>query len=107
LDLSGAAEADLTLAVEQLDIDAKGASRLELEGTASVANITIAGAGKMDAEDLIINNLHINCAGASYADVNVTDELWAQAAGASKISYNGAPIVKQKMAVGGSFIGKD
>lgn len=107
LDLSGAAEADLTLAVEQLDIDAKGASRLELEGTANVANITIAGAGKMDAEDLIINNLHINCAGASYAEVNVTDELWAQAAGVSKISYNGAPIVKQKMAVGGSFIGKD
>jgi hypothetical protein len=67
----------------------------------------IAGAGKVDAEELIVRDLHINCAGASQAEVNVTGELWAQAAGASKITYIGKPIVKQKMAVGGSFIVAD
>ena len=51
--------------------------------------------------------MHINCAGASKAEVNVTNELWAQAAGASQISYHGTPSIKQKIAVGGSIIRKD
>ena len=51
--------------------------------------------------------MHINCAGASVAEVHVQRELWAQAAGASKITYKGSPAIKQNMAVGGSIIRKD
>lgn len=51
--------------------------------------------------------MHINCAGASEAEINVQDELWAQASGASKISYRGTPrVIKQKMELGGSKIVK-
>lgn len=107
LDLNGAAEADIRLAVNSLQIEAKGASKLELEGSAENAEIAITGAGKVDAEDLIVQNMHINCAGASQAEIHVVRELWAQAAGASKISYQGNPSIKQKMAVGGSFIVRD
>ena len=107
LDLNGAAKADLQLNVQTLTIDAKGASKLELEGMAQDVNITIAGAGELEAEELLTTNMHINCAGASKAEVNVTNELWAQAAGASHISYHGTPSIKQKIAVGGSVIRKD
>ena len=107
LNLNGAAKADLLLHVQSLTIDAKGASKLELEGTAEKANITIAGAGELEAEDLFAQVMHINCAGASKAEINVTSELWAQAAGASKITYKGTPRIKQNMAVGGSTIKKD
>lgn len=107
LDLNGAAEADLLLNVQTLLVDAKGASKLDLEGTADNVNITIAGAGEVEAEDLFTQVMHINCAGASKAEVNVARELWAQAAGASKISYNGNPTIKQKLAVGGSLIIRD
>lgn len=107
LNLNGAAEADLLLNVQLLTIDAKGASKLELQGTAEKANITIAGAGELEAEDLLTQVMHINCAGASKAEVNVATELWAQAAGASKITYKGTPRVKQNMAVGGSTIRRD
>ena len=107
LDLNGAAEADLLLNVQTLSVDAKGASKLDLEGTADNVNITIAGAGEVEAEDLFTQVMHINCAGASKAEVNVARELWAQAAGASKISYNGNPTIKQKLAVGGSLIIRD
>lgn len=106
LDLNGAVQADLHLNVQHLTVEAKGASKLDLEGTAEQANITIAGAGEVDAEELVTQVMHINCAGASKAEVNVTDELWAQAAGASFISYHGTPRIKQKMAVGGSIIRK-
>lgn len=107
LDLNGAAKAELQLNVQTLTIDAKGASKLELEGMAQNSNITIAGAGELEAEELLTTNMHINCAGASKAEVNVTNELWAQAAGASHITYHGTPSIKQKIAVGGSVIRKD
>ena len=107
LDLNGAAEADLLLNVQTLSVDAKGASKLDLEGQANQAHITIAGAGEVEAEDLVAQVMHINCAGASKAEVNVARELWAQAAGASKISYHGNPTIKQKLAVGGSLIIRD
>ena len=64
-------------------------------------------AGELEAEDLLTQVMHLNCAGASKAEVNVAAELWAQAAGASKITYKGNPRIKQNMAVGGSFIRKD
>ena len=107
LDLNGAAQADLHLNVQHLTVEANGASKLDLEGTAEQVTITIAGAGEVDAEELVTQVMHINCAGASKAEVNVTDELWAQAAGASHISYHGTPSIKQKIAVGGSVIRKD
>ena len=107
LDLSGAAEADLLLNVQNLTIDAKGASKLELAGVADNLHVTIAGAGELEAEDLLAQVVHINCAGASKAEVHAARELWAQAAGASKISYKGNPDVKQKLAVGGSLIIRD
>ena len=107
LDLSGAAEADLSLNVQNLIVDAKGASKLELAGTADSLHVTIAGAGELEAEDLLAQVVHINCAGASKAEVHAVRELWAQAAGASKISYKGNPTIKQKLAVGGSLIIRD
>ena len=107
LDLNGAAQADLALNVQTLTIDAKGASQLELSGTADEVHVTIAGAGELEAEDLVVQTMHINCLGASKAEVNVVSELWAQAAGASKISYKGTPRIQQNIAVGGSVIRRD
>ena len=107
LDLSGAAEADLLLNVQNLTIDAKGASKLDLAGVADNLHVTIAGAGELEAEDLLAQVIHINCAGASKAEIHAVRELWAQAAGASKITYIGNPTIKQKLAVGGSLIIRD
>ena len=71
------------------------------------AAISLSGAGSIDAEHLVVQDMHINCAGASEAELNVQRSLWAQAAGASKITYEGNPAIKQSMAVGGSVIKRD
>ena len=107
LDLSGAAQADLNLQVKLLTVDSKGASELDLSGSAERADIRLSGAGKIDAEDFVVQDMHINCAGASKAELNVQRNLWAQAAGASKITYEGNPAIKQSMAVGGSVIKRE
>lgn len=107
LDLNGATQADMHVNVQTLTVDAKGASKLELEGMAKDVHVTIAGASELDAEDLVAQVMHVNCAGASKAEVNVVRELWAQAAGASKITYKGTPTIKQGIAVGESVIKKN
>lgn len=104
LRLTGAAQADLNLQAKTLKIAATGAAKAELEGTVESLSAEIAGASVLDAEDLQADDAHINCAGAGVADVHVAKQLWAQAAGASKITYRGNPNVQHRMAVGGSQI---
>lgn len=107
VDCSGAAEIDLNMAVQTLTVNINGGAELDMQGTANQADITLNGAGEIDAKDLVVQSMHINCAGASEAEINVQDELWAQASGASKISYRGNPrVIKQKMELGGSKIVK-
>ena len=104
LRLTGAAQADLNLQGKTLKVSAAGASQSELEGTMESLTAEVAGASKLDAEDIKVQEAHINCAGASVAEVYAEQQLWAQAAGASKITYRGNPNVQHQMAVGGSQI---
>ena len=103
---NGASDADLQIDVQTLNITISGGSDMDIQGTANQATITLSGAGDIDAEHLTTQTMHINCTGASEADINVQQELWAQATGASKITYRGNPSIKQKMEVGGSSIQK-
>lgn len=104
---AGTAELDFAMSVDTLRVTVDGATEIDLRGTAKDATIALNGAGEIDAYNLIAQNMHINCAGASKAEINVQSELWAQAMGASKIVYRGTPSIKQKMEVGGGKIVAD
>ena len=97
-----------TITVRDLStLNIAGASTVDLRGEYDAMQISLSGASKLDAEKASIKDLHINCFGASKAEVNATKELWAQASGASKITYKGRPTLKRNMAVGGSKITRD
>ena len=85
-------------------INLTGASRAEVHGLTDELRANISGASKLDADDLWVKNMHITVSGASKAEVNVTDSLWAQANGASKIEYQGNPSVQQSISLGASKI---
>lgn len=85
-------------------INLTGASRAEVHGLTDELRANISGASKFDADDLWVKNMHITVSGASKAEVNVTDSLWAQAMGASKIEYQGNPSVQQSISLGASKI---
>lgn len=104
---AGTAELDFAMSVDTLRVTVDGATEIDLRGTAKDATIALNGAGEIDAYKLVAQNMHINCAGASKAEINVQSELWAQAMGASKIAYRGTPSIKQKMEVGGGKIVAD
>ena len=84
-----------------------GASKAEVEGTFQEVRYMVSGASKLDAEDAKAMIVHVNCSGASKASVYAEKELWAQASGASKITYSGNAEVKRNLAVGASKIKKD
>ncbi len=85
-------------------INLTGASRAEVHGLTDELRANISGASKLDADDLWVKNMHITVSGASKAELNVTDSLWAQAMGASKIEYQGNPSVQQSISLGASKI---
>jgi len=80
-----------------------GASEMELNGQIDEAEMSLMGASEMEAEGSI-GQAHINCAGASTVKLDQVERLWAQAAGASHISYHGQPVLEKSMAVGASSI---
>ena len=104
----GKHEGKATIYVPEIDaLSLTGASKVEMKGKADNLRLSVSGASKVEAEELIVRNMHLNVSGASKAEVNVTDSLWAQAAGASKITYKGNPHVEQILAVGASKIKRD
>lgn len=88
-------------------INLTGASHAEVHGLTDELRAEITGASKLDADDLWVKNMRINVSGASKAEVNVTDSLWAQANGASKIEYKGNPAVQQSISLGASKIKRE
>lgn len=97
---------DVTLP-DLTSLSLSGACKAEVEGTFQEVRYTVSGASKLDAEDAKTAIVHVNCSGASKASVYAEKELWAQASGASKITYSGKPEVKRSLAVGASKIKKD
>ena len=88
-------------------INLTGASHADVHGLTDELRAEITGASKLDADDLWVKNMRINVSGASKAEVNVTDSLWAQANGASKIEYKGNPAVQQSISLGASKIKRE
>ncbi|KAF0200962.1 MAG: hypothetical protein FD170_3124 [Bacteroidetes bacterium] len=103
---SGATKINLHLNASKLDCDFSGASNLSLEGSVQLLNIDISGASKVNASDFVVKNCNIDCSGASYIAIHVTDKLRAEGSGASKISYKGNPSIVESDMSGASKMSK-
>lgn len=98
ISLNGAS--DLTIHkinLDNLKIEANGASSVELEGRTSLFELKTAGASKVRAVDLISDYLNAEVNGAGDCEVYVLRELDGEVNGAGKIRYKGDPKLKQKV----------
>jgi hypothetical protein len=92
LDVSGAAKVTVdNLKNSSITVGSSGASRILLGGESSKLNIDVSGATKVDAENLRAGSATVEASGACRVSVNVTEEIMANASGASKITYTGSP----------------
>jgi hypothetical protein len=90
IEASGASNVSLTnLKNTRLGVDTSGASKVSIEGETAKLTIDVSGASKIDAENLKADSANVDASGASSVNVNVSNELTADATGASKIIYSG------------------
>ncbi len=107
LDISGASVATVSnVKADSLKLNASGASKIKIDGEADNLDSDASGASKIDAEDLKVENADINASGASNTTVSVTNELKADASGASTIYYTGEPTNVSPKTSGASSVKK-
>ena len=93
LDITGAANGKAMLNVNDLTVNISGAGDLTLTGTAETNNISMTGAGRLEALDLETRTTTINMAGAGSVKINATEELNITAGGVGTIEYKGSPSI--------------
>lgn len=107
VDASGASKVNASgIKSDSFNVETSGASKIVLSGETAKLDIEASGASSVDAEQLRAVRANVDASGASKVTVNVTNELLAEASGASKILYTGEPATVDKDQSGGSSISK-
>ena len=91
------------LKAEQLDVDVRGAGRIELSGQADEQWVTIGGAGNYHAPDMATNNTRVEINGAGKATVAAKEELNLAVRGLGSVDYYGPGTVKRTISGLGSI----
>lgn len=89
-EISGISKINANINVARVEAEVTGASTLTLNGNAKSAQFGVAGASGIKAYNFVVKEMEAEVSGASHAELNVTDELNAEANGASSISYKGS-----------------
>lgn len=92
LDVAGAVDGEIQFgSLEALDVEIDGAGSLELLGRCGKAEVTVNGAGSIDAETLICTEAEVTINGAGSCKIHVTDTLDAEVNGVGSVRYFGKP----------------
>ncbi|MFN2149033.1 MAG: head GIN domain-containing protein [Anaerolineales bacterium] len=91
------------LKTEQLDVDLRGAGRIELSGQADEQWITISGAGNYHAPDMATKETRVEVSGAGKATVAAKEELNLAIRGMGSVDYYGPGTVKRTISGLGSI----
>lgn len=87
----GAAQSHITARSQELYVTLNGASTTTFRGSADYFKVDAEGACHLNAEDFQVKSADLRFAGASYANVHVTERINAHTDGLSKINYSGNP----------------
>ena len=88
----------------ELYVEANGATRIALEGAVNAMQAEMNGASRLDAESLTTRAMDLAINGAGRAEVHVTEVLKAEIAGAGKVVYAGDPkTVSREISGAGSI----
>lgn len=95
INISGGANADLNMKADEVKIYGEGGFLFELKGVANKLDVTINGAGHVDAAELKTKDVTFTAAGFGTGSVYATETLNAKIEGVGKVRYKGDPKVTQ------------
>ena len=85
---------------ERLDVNYRGAGRMEVNGQVKSLKMTAEGVGEVDTKALIANNADIRFQGVGDVKVYAKDRLDANVQGMGSLSYYGKPRTVNKSVQG-------
>ncbi len=94
LEASGASKVDLKLDVKNLNSEITGASKVKYSGKSEYHNLEISGASKLSAFELETSKANVEVTGAAVARLNVKNEVSGEASGAAKLLFNSEPAIR-------------
>jgi len=106
IEASGASDIELKLDLVFLEADFSGASKIEFSGRAKSVEVETSGATVYRAIDLETERCELDASGAAVARIWVTEELSLEASGASSIKYKGSPSIDLISISGASSVRK-
>jgi hypothetical protein len=106
IDASGASDIELKLDTDYLEADFSGASKVEFSGRAESVEVETSGATVYRAVDLETKSCELDASGAAVARIWVTEELSLEASGASSVRYKGSPSIDLISISGASSVRK-
>ncbi|SDX33777.1 PspC domain-containing protein [Hymenobacter psychrophilus] len=101
---AGGSQLTLDGKFNELNMDLAGGCRAALRGSADQLSIDGAGACEVIAPGFTARRANIDVVGASKVRLRVTEELEADATGASVVEYSGSPADVRRSAVGASSV---
>jgi len=108
IDLSGASFFTGQLNTDNLELEAEGASKIDIFGKTGEFKAELSGGSELLNYDFLVKNLTIALSGASNAQLSVSETIKIDAAGASSLTYEGGALVTEKHLTGASqLIKKD
>lgn len=105
LELSGASKCTINAMTDRFDAELSGASHCTLTGRTDRLTVKCSGASQFMGADFPSQSVDAEAGGASTIEVQASDELKAEASGASHVRYVGSPPKLKKEASGASSIG--
>ena len=93
IDASGASDIELKLDTDYLEADFSGASKVEFSGRAKSVEVETSGATVYRAIELETESCELDASGAAVARIWCTGELSLEASGASSVRYKGSPSI--------------
>jgi hypothetical protein len=104
--LSGGSVCQLDAGYREVNAVVSGGSVLKLHGLGDEITADISGASTLSGFDFPVREANLTLSGASVSRVTVSDDLYVNASGASRISYRGSPSLHTNLS-GGSVIEGD
>lgn len=102
INASGATSINLQVTLPKLTTDVSGSGEVNLRGTAKEFNGSISGAGSIRAFELITEDTELDLSGAADAQITANQKLNVEVSGSGDVQYKGNASVNQRISGAGS-----
>jgi hypothetical protein len=103
--VAGGAKIDMEMKAENVKIVGEGGVLFSFEGIAQSLEVSLSGAGHVNADDFKVKDAVFKIEGVGTGSVYATETLYAKIEGVGKVSYKGNPIVTKDIEGLGSVSG--